>query len=278
MSSRQEQRNFRRLGYEVFIIALSILAIGNGFFLLWPRPEPIVKGVVIIMNTFFNIIFGLDFLYRLLSSRSKTNYFLANFGWADLLSCIPIGYTNFFRVFRIYYSSRQMRKLGIKSLMRQTLKKADNALFATILFVILVLEFGSIAIVHIEANAPEANILSPEDAIWWNFVTITTVGYGDRYPVTSEGRAFGMLTMTIGVGLFGVLTGFLANTFIPSSDNDLTLDFASLISPESQDQEKNQINEIYQLLDEHERITKELRHRLTIIEQKSATTNISENT
>ena len=272
MLSRQQHRNFKRLGYEVFIYALSILAIANGLFLLWPRPEPIMKGVVVIMNMFFNIIFGFDFLYRVISSRSKMNYFFANFGWADLISCIPLGYSNFFRIFRIYYSSRQMKKLGIKSLMRQTLKHADNALFATVLLVILVLEFGSIAIVYVESRAPSANILSPEDAIWWNFVTMTTIGYGDRFPVTSEGRAFGMITMTIGVGLFGVLTGFLANTFIPSSDDDYTLDITSLITA---DEEKNQISELYQLLDEHERITKELRHRLNIIEQENLDNRIS---
>ena len=65
-----------------------------------------------------------------------------------------------------------------------------------------------------EGGNPNANIHSGSDAVWWAYVTVTTVGYGDRYPVTNEGRLIGIALLTIGVGLFGVLTGFLANTFL----------------------------------------------------------------
>lgn len=60
-------------------------------------------------------------------------------------------------------------------------------------------------------TAPESNIKTAEDAIWWAFVTITTVGYGDRFPVTTEGRIIAALLMTAGVGLFGTFTGFIAS-------------------------------------------------------------------
>ena len=63
-------------------------------------------------------------------------------------------------------------------------------------------------------DVPEANIKGVEDAIWWAFVTITTVGYGDRFPVTSEGRLIGALLMTAGVGLFGTFSGFVASWFL----------------------------------------------------------------
>jgi voltage-gated potassium channel len=55
--------------------------------------------------------------------------------------------------------------------------------------------------------------------VWYVIVTITTVGYGDKYPVTNPGRIVGVLIMVLGVGLFGVLTGFLANVFLaPASE------------------------------------------------------------
>jgi voltage-gated potassium channel len=50
--------------------------------------------------------------------------------------------------------------------------------------------------------------------VWWAYVTITTVGYGDQYPVTPTGRFIGVLVLTGGVALFGTLTGFLANAFL----------------------------------------------------------------
>jgi voltage-gated potassium channel len=65
-----------------------------------------------------------------------------------------------------------------------------------------------------ERHSPDANILTASDAIWWVFVSITTVGYGDRFPVTDQGRLIGVVTLTVGVGLFGVVTGFLANLFL----------------------------------------------------------------
>ena len=50
--------------------------------------------------------------------------------------------------------------------------------------------------------------------MWWACATITTVGYGDRYPITTEGRIVGVVLMTVGVGLFGTFTGFVASWFL----------------------------------------------------------------
>jgi voltage-gated potassium channel len=60
-------------------------------------------------------------------------------------------------------------------------------------------------------NSPESNIRTAEDALWWSYTTITTVGYGDRYPVTSEGRIIGVMLMTVGVGIFGTYTAIISS-------------------------------------------------------------------
>ena len=98
--------------------------------------------------------------------------------------------------------------------------RAGSALYLTVFLVLMLLELGGIAIVYAEADAVGANITSAADAIWWGFVTITTVGYGDLYPVTTSGRIIGMLVMTAGVALFGVITGYLANAFLATDDSD----------------------------------------------------------
>ena len=82
---------------------------------------------------------------------------------------------------------------------------------------ILVLEFGSLEMLNIEQYAPGANITTGSDALWYVIVTISTVGYGDQYPVTNEGRLFGSLIIVIGVGIFGTFTGYLATLFLSSS-------------------------------------------------------------
>ena len=97
---------------------------------------------------------------------------------------------------------------------------ANSALLTLLLIVILLLEFGSMAVLAIEQYAEGASITSGSDAVWYTFVTITTVGYGDTYPVTDNGRLFGLLIMAIGVGVFGTLTGFLSNLFLADPGDD----------------------------------------------------------
>ena len=76
--------------------------------------------------------------------------------------------------------------------------------------------FSSIAILNCETS-PESNIKTAGDALWWSFVTITTVGYGDYYPTTIEGRIIAVLLMTTGVGLFGTFTAYVASFFFQSA-------------------------------------------------------------
>ena len=68
------------------------------------------------------------------------------------------------------------------------------------------------------------------DALWYVIVTMSTVGYGDRYPVTEIGRMFGVVIIVVGVGVFGTLTGFLANAFL--SPSDAAADHESEATPE----------------------------------------------
>jgi len=69
-------------------------------------------------------------------------------------------------------------------------------------------------------NAPESNIHSPQDALWWAYATITTVGYGDKYPVTPEGRLIAAVLMSAGVGLFGSFTGLIASWVLKPTRKD----------------------------------------------------------
>lgn len=65
-----------------------------------------------------------------------------------------------------------------------------------------------------EENAKGGNVHSYPDALWWAIVTVTTVGYGDRYPVTEGGRAVAVILMLLGIGLIGVLTATVASVFV----------------------------------------------------------------
>ncbi|GAD04533.1 cAMP-dependent Kef-type K+ transport system [Porphyromonas crevioricanis JCM 15906] len=91
--------------------------------------------------------------------------------------------------------------------------KAQGTFASAAILAILLMIFSSIAILQVE-NAPNSNIQTAEDAIWWSYVTITTVGYGDKFPVTTEGRLIAMFLMTAEVGLFGTFTAYIASIFV----------------------------------------------------------------
>ena len=93
------------------------------------------------------------------------------------------------------------------------LNKAKGALASVFILAILLLLSSSIAILQVETD-PRSNIKTAEDALWWSYTTITTVGYGDLYPVTAEGRLIAIVVMTFGVGLFGTFTAYIASVFV----------------------------------------------------------------
>jgi voltage-gated potassium channel len=77
---------------------------------------------------------------------------------------------------------------------------------------------AGVTVLQIEGHSPQANIRTGADAFWWAFVTITTVGYGDLYPTSGPGRLMAMILMTIGVGIFAVLTSYLASFLFGAND------------------------------------------------------------
>jgi voltage-gated potassium channel len=200
--------------YELFVAALSTLSIVN-LALYYLVSDPIVFGVVRIIDGLLSLIFLGDFTYRLFTADSEAGYFLKQFGWADLFACLPFPQAKILRVFRIFRAGRLMGIYGARNMLRRFLEdRAHSALLVLLFCIILTLEFGGMGIAAFEERAPEANIHTPGDAVWYTYVAITTVGFGDHYPVTSGGRLVSVIIMSVGVALFGTLTAYLANAFL----------------------------------------------------------------
>ena len=116
------------------------------------------------------------------------------------------------------------------------------------------------AVLKAENASPNANITSASDAIWWAYVTITTVGYGDQYPTTNWGRIIGVLVMSAGVGLFGTLAGFLSGKLLnPPAKKKAP---ATPVS----DDPKARIAELKQMIEAQEQATASLRAKLEEID------------
>jgi voltage-gated potassium channel len=159
--------------------------------------------------------FFVEFCIRFYHAEDKWRFM--RWGWIDLLSCIPmVDYLRTGRLFRIIRLLRLIRAFrSAKFLMEHLFRNRAEGTFTSVSIVaVLLVIFSAIAILQVEAEAPNANITTAEDAIWWAYVTVTTVGYGDRYPVTTEGRVIAALLMTAGVGLFGTFAAYVGAWFV----------------------------------------------------------------
>lgn len=203
----------KHVGYELFMLALSIFVLIVLFLTYLPKLDPEIKGILRVTDDVVCIIFLGDFLYHFFTAKSKLEYM--KWGWLDLLSSIPMmEMGRFARITRILRIIRLLR--GIRSA-RYIVKyisknKAMSMMYSMMFILITMITIGAICILHFE-RAGNSNISTAEDAIWWAFVTVTTVGYGDYYPVTTGGRVIASALMLVGIGLFGSYTGYMASWF-----------------------------------------------------------------
>ena len=211
--SDNQAAGLRGTAYELFLVLLSLLSIVNAILIIVPFLSGAGREVVIVMETLLTPLFLVDFLLRLAKSRPRTAYLVHAFGWADLLAIVPM--LRVFRLFRVLVVVRQLQARGPARIADDLLvSRASATFYTTIFLVIVVLELSGMLILDAEGGIEGANIRTPSDALWWGYVTITTVGYGDRFPVTLSGRIIGIFLLTAGVALFSVFTGFIANAFL----------------------------------------------------------------
>ncbi|HBO64626.1 TPA: hypothetical protein DD425_01540 [Candidatus Saccharibacteria bacterium] len=204
--------------FDFFMLGITLLSFVNLLLYLFIHNDTLTIAVGFI-DFILSGLFLVDFLRLFITAPNRKVYFFKEFGWADLLASLPFPQLNTLKIFRMVKAYGIIRRAGWKNIKASfNNNRASVAIYTVFLIIILLLEFGSIGILAIEGGDPSANIRTASDALWWVYVTITTVGYGDTYPVTNGGRMLGAVVMLVGVGLFGVVTGFLANKFLPSAD------------------------------------------------------------
>jgi len=213
--------------YNIFILVLTIFSLALMVLLLLPV-SPAERDLLTLYDNGVCVIFLGDFAMNLLSAKPKRAYFIGQQGWLDLLGSIPsfgfIPFTALFRLARIGRLTRITRLLrgqAGKDLVLDVLKnRGQYAAFITILLAGMTLAIASMLVLQFESTSPNGNITTGGDAIWWGIVTITTVGYGDFYPVTFLGRLTAIFVMFAGIGIIGALASILASLLVSPSSSD----------------------------------------------------------
>ncbi|HEY0984017.1 ion transporter [Schlesneria sp.] len=216
--------------YELFIVLLccfSLLMLGLETFIHLPAEDAEIIDAVdnVICGIFF-----IDFLVRFVAAPNKLKFMV--WGWVDLVSSIPVlDALRLGRVVRIFRILRVLRGFRLARIMSVYLQhhRADGTLLTVILSSILLLLLSSIAILQVE-QVDGANIKTPSDALWWSIATMTTVGYGDKYPTTSIGRMISSIVMVCGVGMFGMLSGSVTSWILQPARARRDINFATIQS------------------------------------------------
>ena len=210
--------------YNIFILLLTIQSLVVMVLMILPLSEAEHQALLFFDNAIC-VIFLVDFVYNITGSKPKRQYFIHHRGWLDLLGSIPslgiLRFTALFRLARLSRLARITRLLGgqqRKQLIDDVIQnRGQYALFITFLSAYLVLSVATVLVLQFESSSPDANIVSGGDALWWGMVTITTVGYGDFFPVTLLGRLTGVFVMFAGVGIIGSLASILASILVPDA-------------------------------------------------------------
>ena len=211
--------------YEIFILVLTVMSLIVMALVILPL-SPATHETLLWFDNAICFVFLADFLYNITGSRPRSEYFIRRRGWLDLLGSIPtLGFFRFTALFRLARLSRLARIMRLLSgqhkreLIDDIVKnRGQYALFVSLLLAFIVLTTGTVLVLQFESRSPDANIVTGGDALWWAFVTLTTVGYGDYYPVTTLGRVTGVAVMAAGIGLIGALASILASVLVPSPD------------------------------------------------------------
>ncbi len=206
--------------WQITMLVLSVYVLGALFTdTVFTLPSE-TSALLTRIDNLVCLLFIADFIFSLCTARDRLGYL--KWGWIDLLSSIPnvriLRWGRVFRAIRILRILRGIRstKLILKFLFASRAKGTLGGV-ATVSLVLLI--FASIAILNCETSAG-SNIKTASDALWWAFGTLTTVGYGDLYPVTVHGRLIAALLIMAGIGLYATFTAYVASVFVHESEKE----------------------------------------------------------
>lgn len=173
-----------------------------------------------VFDWIITIMFTIEYALRIWTTRQPRKYIFSFFGMVDLLSILPlyleIIFTGLYsleiirilRLVRIFRVLKLIRFMSEADLILRSLRSSANKIFVFLFFVLIVCTIlGSVMFL---VEGPESGFVNIPQGIYWAVVTLTTVGYGDIYPVTGLGKFIAMILMVMGYGVIAVPTGLVA--------------------------------------------------------------------
>lgn len=195
------------------MVALAVLSIAIVIYDEFKRPAGTLRTALIVIDLLIVVVFIVEFVARYRAADHKGAFLKRT--WYEIPGMIPmivgeLGFLRFFRLFRIVAVGARLFRANR---LAQSFLGRTN--LGTILGVTVLLLFGgAYAEYFFERSANPAHFSNFGEALWWAVVTTTTVGYGDKYPITLGGRIVASVLMLTGMGLIGTLAATFSNALI----------------------------------------------------------------
>lgn len=217
----QSQISKQPTPFDLAMMVLSVVAMVMVAMVFFAPLDHETKRILIGMDTLICLIFITHFTTGLIKADDKKDYMFTH--WLDLVASIPfVEQTRILRFLQIFRAVAMLR-LAKSILLPELRARIQSTMAGLMVFMVIIIGASALTVYAIEHQLPHANIKTAEDALWWSLVTVSTVGYGDHYPVTMIGRMISVILILSGVSLFGVLSGYIASNFLlPAEKQDLS--------------------------------------------------------
>jgi voltage-gated potassium channel len=209
----------------LIIVSLVLFSIGT-----LPDLSELTNNILYKIEIGIVVVFTVEYLLRVYTAKNKLKFIFSFFGIVDLFAILPFYLSTGLdlRSLRIF---RLLRLITILKLFRYSkairrfhraliIAKEELILFSCVAIILLYL--SAVGIYYFEHSAQPEQFKSVFHSLWWAVVTLTTVGYGDIYPITAGGRVFTFGVLMVGLGIVAVPTGLISSALSQARNEEAT--------------------------------------------------------
>lgn len=212
--------------FSFFIQALILISIITFSVETIPDLKPQTRTILQSIEIFSVLVFTAEYLLRIYVADNKPKFIFSLFGIIDFLAILPF-YLSFGVDLRSLRALRFLRLFRVLKLVRynkamnhftKAIKTAKEEILLFIFITLILIYFSAVGIYYFENQAQPQHFSSIFDSLWWAIITLTTVGYGDVYPITVGGKVFTFFILMIGLGIVAIPTGIISSALTKSID------------------------------------------------------------
>lgn len=205
--------------FDAFIQIVIIISLISFSIETLPNLTDSTKQLLAVLEHICIIIFTIEYLLRLWLTSKSSRYVFSFYGIIDLMAIVPYYLTfgidlralrsvRLLRIFRVFKLLQYNKAIGR---LTDAFYKVKSELIIFSVTTLIFIYISSIGIYYFENPVQPEQFASVFDCMWWSLITLTSVGYGDIYPITTGGKVFASLTIITGMGVIAIPTGLIAS-------------------------------------------------------------------